>query len=129
MSKRRLNPMRMPPSLRDSFAKTLIATLFAANVAGFTMLGVMSMSENDPRKKNGPILKRHVESGDATGMFNIDWEQSKLEWIDIVAGIKLKGVQIFKPKPDAPKLEDYLRKKEDRLKAENMKQAERNDAK
>lgn len=124
MSKRRLNPMRAVSTLRDGFAKTLIATLFAANVAGFAMLGIMSISENDPRKKNGPLLKKHVDEGDVSGLFDIDWEQSKLEWIEIVAGIKVGGVQIFKPKPDTPRLDDYLRKKEERLKAEKMKQAE-----
>lgn len=117
--------MRSTPTLRDGFAKTLIATLFAANVAGFAMLGIMSMSENDPRKKNGPMLKRNLEVGNVSGMFDIDWEQSKLEWIEIVAGIKLGGIQLFKPKPDAPKLEDYLREKKARQKAEQMEQAKR----
>jgi hypothetical protein len=85
----------------------------------------MSMSDNDPRKKNGPMIVRNLEVGNVSGMFNVDWEQSKLEWIEIVAGIRLGGIQLFKPKPDAPRLEDYLREKEARKKAEQLKQAER----
>ena len=125
MSKGRLNPMRMPPTAKDTFAKTLIATLFAANVAGMTMLGLMSMSENDPRKKEGPVLRRHIDNKNMSGLFDIDWEQSKLEWIDLLNGIKIGGVQIFYPKPDAPKLEDYLQAKEEIRQVERTKEAER----
>lgn len=79
------------------------------------MLGIISISENDPRKKDGPLIKKQVEDGDVSRMFEFDWEENKLEWRHILAGIKLDGKPIMTPDPNAQTLEDYRRQKEERL--------------
>ena len=56
--------------------------------------------------------------------FDFDWKQIKLEWVNILQGIKIGGVPILKPNPNMTKLEDYLREKEARIRAEK-KEAER----
>ena len=105
--------MRPSPTMKDALSKTLIAVLFGANLAGFTLLGIMGLSENDPRKKEGPLSKKSIDEISTSDIFKIDWEQSRLEWIDIVTGIKIGGVPLFKRKAGTPTVEEYLRKKEE----------------
>ena len=124
MSKRRFNPMRPGPTWTDFFSKTVLATLFAGNVVGLALLGIISLSENDPRKKGSPVLRNDIPTENSSGMFDFDWKRMKLEWVNILQGIKIGGVPILKPNPNMINLEDYLREKEARIRAEK-KEAER----
>lgn len=82
------------------------------------MLGLISLSENDPRKKGSPVLRRDIDAENSSQKFDLDWEQMKLELVHTLQGIKIGGVPILRPNPNMPNLEDYLREKEARLKAE-----------
>lgn len=117
--------MRPGPTWTDFFSKTVLATLFAGNVVAMAMLGIISLSENDPRKKGGPVLRSDVDTNNSSRMFNFDWDEMKLELVNTLQGIKIGGVPILKPNPNMPNLEDYLREKEARIQAEK-KEAERN---
>ena len=116
--------MRPGPTWTDFFSKTVLATLFAGNVVGLALLGIISLSENDPRKKGSPVLRNDIPTENSSGMFDFDWKRMKLEWVNILQGIKIGGVPILKPNPNMINLEDYLREKEARIRAEK-KEAER----
>lgn len=120
MSGTRFNPLRTPPGRSDLFQKALIASLCGTTLAGAVLLGLMSASENDPRKKYPPIVAQ-VENDGVGSLFDIDLVQCRLEWIEVLKGIKIGGEPLLKSKPGGLTLDEYLRQKEGK---ERTKEAE-----
>jgi hypothetical protein len=88
------------------------------------MLGILSLSENDPRKTHGPLFRLRAEDSSKMVRSDWDWEQAKLEWMHILHGVKIRGKYVFLPKPGVPTLQDYLKEKEARVRAERCKESE-----
>ncbi|KAI2493648.1 hypothetical protein MHU86_20901 [Fragilaria crotonensis] len=124
MGKARFNPMRPRPTIGDFFSNVFLATMTLSCFGCLSVLGIINLSENDPRKKHGPLLRRNVEDSSENVHHDWDWEQAKLEWFHVLHGVKIRGKYVFLPKPGEPTLEDYLKEKDARLRAEQSKDAE-----
>mmetsp|Transcript_3720 Transcript_3720/g.5462 ORF Transcript_3720/g.5462 Transcript_3720/m.5462 type:complete len:121 (+) Transcript_3720:88-450(+) len=112
MSGRRLNPLRMSSGRSDFLEKFLLAGLCGATLAGTVLLGLVSISENDPRKKQRTLVAQ-VENNGVGGLFDIDLMQCRLEWVEIMKGIKIGGEPLMKSEPGALTLDEYLRQKQE----------------
>ena len=96
-------------------------TVFVTGIGCFTVLVIHRLSDNDPRKKFGNKWKEEQSEMDA----RFDWERCKLEFVHVLNGVKIGGKYVFVPKPGAQTLEDYLREKEARFRAEQSEKEEK----
>ena len=122
----RFNPMRPGPSITDYFEKAFAVTVYLSTFACFSVIGLCRLSENNPLKKSGPPHKWKEENQPAMENADWDWEQAKLEFLHILNGVKIGGKYVFVPKPGTPNLEDYMKEKEARLRAERSEESRAN---